>query len=249
MPRTLPFLLILAGLSACEATEADDTAADPTAAQNADYGATLADAGWADDMTVSLGDEALTLGDDGIPDHDVLEAYALMDGTTTGVSARAYSVEIPVTPVYSDSTTDTNMGTIGVAISGGVYFNPYEGDGTSIAVDNNFVVDGVPFLDTCNAHPLPDGADYHYHGVPYCITDEVDTDGAHSVLIGVLLDGFAVYGPQGEGGTAPTDLDECSGHTGATPEFPAGVYHYHLTETAPYSIDCYHGEVEVPSRP
>ena len=72
---------------------------------------------------------------------------------------------------------------------------------------------------------------------------------AHSTFIGLLLDGFAVYGPQGEGGSAPEDLDECSGHTGPTPEFPNGVYHYHLTESAPYSIPCYHGEVELSGPP
>ncbi len=29
------------------------------------------------------------------------------------------------------------------------------------------------------------------------------------------------------------DLDACNGRFGATPEFPAGIYHYHITETFP----------------
>lgn len=210
-----------------------------------DYGTTLANALWASDMDVSVSGDLLTLGDDGVPDHAVLEAYALADGSTVQVIESAYSVEIPTNPVFADAPTDTNMGSIGVAISGGVYFNPYEGGGASVAVDNNFDIDGVPFLDTCNGHPLPTGGDFHYHGVPYCITDEVDSAGEHSVIIGVLLDGYAVYGPQGEGGEAPSDLDECSGHDGATPEFPDGVYHYHFTEDSPYSIPCYSGEVDI----
>lgn len=30
------------------------------------------------------------------------------------------------------------------------------------------------------------------------------------------------------------DLDECNGRSGPTPEFPKGIYHYHLTDTFPY---------------
>jgi len=88
---------------------------------------------------------------------------------------------------------------------------------------------------------------YHYHGVPTCVTEKVDKEGQHSSLLGVLSDGFPVYGPQGDNGVKVTnaDLDKCSGHFGATPEFPNSIYHYHLTDDeAPYSIDCYHGEID-----
>lgn len=45
-------------------------------------------------------------------------------------------------------------------------------------------------------------------------------------------------------------LDACGGHVGPTPEFPEGIYHYHMTANeVPYSIDCYHGEVKVAARP
>ena len=30
------------------------------------------------------------------------------------------------------------------------------------------------------------------------------------------------------------DLDECNGRTGATPEFPGGIYHYHITAEFPF---------------
>ncbi len=30
------------------------------------------------------------------------------------------------------------------------------------------------------------------------------------------------------------DLDECNGRFGPTPEFPNGIYHYHVTDTFPY---------------
>ena len=224
-----------------DTTGGDTTGGDTTGAS---YAETLMAAGWAQDMVLSHSGDTLTIEDDGLPSHPVLEAYLLMDGSTTPVVANPYSMDIPTNPAKADSPTDTNMGAIGVAISGGIFFNPYEGGG-DVALDSNFETDGIPFLDTCSGHPLPDGGTYHYHGVPYCVTDDADTEGQHSVLIGVLLDGFAVYGPQGEGGVAPTDLDACSGHDGPTPEFPGGVYHYHTTGTAPYSIPCYTGEVTV----
>ena len=37
------------------------------------------------------------------------------------------------------------------------------------------------------------------------------------------------------------DLDECNGRTGVTPEFPAGTYHYFITDTFPYAQRCIKG--------
>jgi hypothetical protein len=51
----------------------------------------------------------------------------------------------------------------------------------------------------------------------------------------VLLDGYPVYGPV-ENGRELTSayLDAAHGHSTATKEFPAGIYHYHTTGDAPY---------------
>ena len=37
------------------------------------------------------------------------------------------------------------------------------------------------------------------------------------------------------------DLDECNGRSGVTPEFPAGTYHYYITEAFPYVQRCIKG--------
>lgn len=37
------------------------------------------------------------------------------------------------------------------------------------------------------------------------------------------------------------DLDECNGRQGVTPEYPEGIYHYHLTENFPYVPRCFRG--------
>lgn len=38
------------------------------------------------------------------------------------------------------------------------------------------------------------------------------------------------------------DLDECNGRFGVTPEFPAGIYHYHITKTYPFVQRCVLGQ-------
>lgn len=37
------------------------------------------------------------------------------------------------------------------------------------------------------------------------------------------------------------DLDECNGRSGVTPEFPAGIYHYVITDTFPFMGRCVKG--------
>jgi YHYH protein len=39
------------------------------------------------------------------------------------------------------------------------------------------------------------------------------------------------------------DLDECNGRTGVTPEFPAGIYHYFITDSFPYIQRCVKGQL------
>ncbi|MGB1253134.1 MAG: YHYH protein [Candidatus Promineifilaceae bacterium] len=189
-------------------------------------------ANWGDNVTVSVDGSYLVVQSNGIPDHNTGEFPA--PGIPNEITEQTVNLRIPLLPKLADTPTEANMGTIGAAISGAVFFNPYDSGGIYAI--------GAVVLDECNAHPSPTGQ-YHYHGVPYCITDAVDSAGQHSVLIGYALDGFAVYGAQDANGDAPTDLDACSGHFGPTPEFPDGVYHYHTTETAPYIMSCYSGVV------
>jgi hypothetical protein len=166
------------------------------------------------------------------------------------ITKMSLDVKIPINPVYSQTVTETSLGMIGVVVSGAQLFNDYEDPTRSfIAVNDNFAISGVSFLDSCNGHPLAvnaGGSNYHYHGVPYCITDKLDVAGKHSTILGFLKDGFPFYGQYGESGKKLTgaDLDECNGHTGPTPEFPSGIYHYHLkSDKSPYTPNCYHGAV------
>ena len=222
---------------------------------------------WGDNVTITINDGSFSFVSDGLPNHELPDQFLVpvegnnppFDGDniedefeiadTDGLIVESpLNVDITTTPEYSDEVTLTDLSTIGVMISGAPLFNDYEDMNREfVAVDDNISLDGVYFIDSCNGHPLASGDSYHYHGVPYCITDVVDVDESHSTMIGVLLDGFPIYGPQGADGVAMSnsDLDECSGHVEATTEFPDGIYHYHLTEdSAPYSIDCFHGVID-----
>ena len=202
---------------------------------------------WADNVTITITDDTVIFESDGLPAHEYLDQY-LGDGRdgkfiAGGVEAYAARFEIPLVPTLASSPTETGNGAIGVAISGAVFFDPYEGDGSdTVANDDNSVIDGIPFIDACGGHPLPNAISYHYRGVPFCITDAIDTPGEHSALIGYLFDGYPIYGPQDIGGEVPTDLDECMGHFGPTPEFPDWTYHYHVSEDANYISECLVGD-------
>lgn len=235
---------------------AGDAPADETAAPTLDVDvdaeelairtAVLESAQWSDSVTISVDGTTVSFQSDGLPSHEYLDTY-LGDGRdgkfiAGGVEAYDASFTFPLIPVLGDSATQTGNGAIGVAISGAVYFNPYEGDGSdTIANDDNTTIDGIPFIDACGGHPLPNAVSYHYHGIPFCITDAVDTEGEHSVLIGYLFDGYPIYGPQDVDGEEPTDLDECMGHVGPTPEFVEDTYHYHVSSQANYISECFSG--------
>lgn len=227
-------------------------------AQSADTVSNMAEiaenAAWSENVTISINEEeaTFTFESDGLP-ADIyggyLDAYVYKSRSGNGIAPPEvveHSIELPLIPLLNDAQefVTTNQGTIGVIISGAVLYNPFEGgnDTDVYANDDNFYIDGVPFIDSCGGHPAEAGrSTFHYHGIPYCVTDVVDVEGEHSVVIGYLFDGFPIYGPQGEDGEAPDDLNDCNAHFGATPEFPDGTWHYHLTDAIPYSIECYIG--------
>ncbi|MGL5862497.1 MAG: YHYH protein [Phycicoccus sp.] len=256
-------VLLIAGCGSSASSTSETTAIDSASASTSSASSTdeldarskaILGAGWSDNVSISIEGPTATFTSDGVPSHEVLDTY-LADGrdgkyVSGGVESYDATFTFPVVPTAADSPVATNNGVIGVAISGAVFFNPYEGNGTdTVANDDNTTIDGVPFIDACGGHPLPNSIEYHYHGIPFCITDEVDTPGEHSAVIGYLLDGYGIYGPQDVTGTEPADLDECMGHFGPTPEFPEGVYHYHVSSKANYISECFHGEVAASGRP
>lgn len=193
---------------------------------------------FASSVTVSIEGATVTLRTNDLPDHKSpywgassasYEApHAGMQVNPNLIASQNLTFRIPASPAAAAATSDTPMGPIGVSVNGVVLFNQYA------AMRQPLTAEIVSF-DRYNGHPSPSNQ-YHYHFEPVSITAS-----SRSRLIGVLLDGFPVYGPIESDGTAPSGLDACNGHTGATPEFASGIYHYHTTAAVPYISGCFRG--------
>jgi hypothetical protein len=181
-------------------------------------------------VTVDVTSQFLIIHSDGIPDHTTGDFPNPRNPNR--ILKQNYTFKIPLNAAPADHITKLPMGPIGVAINGVPFYNPYNAEGADAAKNEAF--------DDCCGHPDPQGR-YHYHIYPKCIhTSFVDKPGEHSPLIGFAFDGYAIYGPNGDGGKPPADLDECNGHSD-----PVRGYHYHVTNKFPYILGGYHGVVEV----
>ena len=88
-------------------------------------------------------------------------------------------------------------------------------EGPNVPLDN-----AVGGLDYNGAHTGPQS--YHYHLEPKAWSDD---DGN---LIGIMADGFFLYGRRDHDGNYPTDLDASGGHTSTTQHTNEAEYHYHI---------------------
>lgn len=186
-------------------------------------------------VTMSGGMAVVTTQD--LPDHNspywgtghakYEAAHAGMVVNPGRIAEQNLVFRIPTTPARA-TASDTPMGPMGVATNGVPLYNQY-------AAGRQPLTGEIISFDRYNGHPQQQNQ-YHYHFEPLWLTRN-----ARAVLIGILLDGFPVYGPQDSGGATPGNLDSCNGHVGQTPEVPGGVYHYHATTAVPYLAGCYAG--------
>ncbi|HVV88177.1 MAG TPA: YHYH protein [Kofleriaceae bacterium] len=254
---------LAAGLLGCGDNAGD--AADTTQAVHA--------TAWSPTITISYGDGSFRFQSNGIPDHALEAEYIMPDDLTpcvphptadcshvepreTAIQPNSLDYTIPMAPRLVGDTFSLPFGPMGVLISGAPVYNPYEGDGTTVAMNANFTLldaqgHPVAFMDTCNGHPSPHPAEqYHYHGLPGCVTARVDQANGPSHIIGFAFDGFPVYGDRDADGRPvdPAALDECNGIDSPTPEFPAGIYHYVMLDVATRqsTIRCLHGHLDLP---
>jgi hypothetical protein len=99
------------------------------------------------------------------------------------------------------------------------FYNQYAGP------NNQALTNEINSFDQFLGHPQNSGQ-YHYHVEPTYLTGLQGSD----AFLGLLADGFPVYGPVENGQTITnSDLDAYHGHTSATVDFPNGIYHYHVT--------------------
>lgn len=146
--------------------------------------------------------------------HACYQAWADGDPNPNTIVARDRAIDIPRAPV--EGQTNMGGGIVGVAVNGVPIFADFAAPGDDIFAE-------VATFDRCSAHPAPGGT-YHYHGEPLAITSD------DARLVGVMRDGYPVYGRRDADGSLPT-LDAHGGHTSVTADSDGlAVYHYHLNE-------------------
>ena len=140
------------------------------------------------------------------------------------ISPQNITLTMTLKPKKSNGNNPSQLGPIGISRNGVVFYNQYAGP------NNQPLTNEINSFDQWLGHPQQFGQ-YHYHQEPLYLTEEFGED----VFLGLLSDGFPVYGPF-ENGTilGSLDLDEYHGHIGVTSDFPDGIYHYHITADDPY---------------
>lgn len=228
-------LLVLALFSSCnddDEVTTDDTDDDttttevtPTAAFD-DFNSSA--------VTVSFSGDEITITSTGLPNHtspywDETEALYIDPVVATAermsvgiITEQSYTLTVPTNPEIASSSTETGLGAIGISVTGAPIYNDQESANSSLD-------DGVASgMDYAGGHIGPSG--YHYHLESSDVTENTVLSVDDDALIGIMSDGFLIYGRKcNSTGTYPTDLDESGGHTHATQHSDGeAFYHYHV---------------------
>lgn len=232
-------VLVLVVVAACGGSSASPTTPSAVAeasSTTSTVGLPVAFTQFTPDVQVSLEGDVVVLRADGVPSHSS-PYFATTDPryeAYTGSNPRFFlnpnrireqmlTLRIPAAPQEAQAHEPTPLGPIGLAVNGVAIFNQYAGPGRPLTEE-------IDTFDQYNGHPQQTGL-YHYHVEPLYLTL---TAGGRS-LVGFLLDGFPVYGPEENGRRVTSgDLDQFHGHVGSTPEYPGGIYHYHITGDDPF---------------
>ncbi|MCR9143891.1 MAG: YHYH protein [bacterium] len=160
------------------------------------------------------------------------------------IGSQNYTYTIPATPtVNGGAKTSTSVGSIGITVNGLAVFSNAAAPGDTLANE-------VTTFDNFNGHPQ-EMSIYHHHINPANIATQNDAN-----LIGIAIDGYAIYGLLCDQGTTSTAddaapgtgtpaLDVRHGHTANTIH-QTGVYHYHYALDGTATINTlmgsnYHG--------
>ena len=186
-----------------------------------------------DAVTITFDGDEITIVSNGLPNHTtpywesgaslyIDPVIADADRMSPGViSERSYTVTLPAAPEWAATTSSTGLGAIGIAVTGAPIFNDQEGPNIQLSAT---VASG---FDYAGGHMGPTG--YHYHLESSDVEENTILSQDDDKLVGILQDGFLLYGRKEMDGSYPADLDESGGHFGVTPHSDGEeVYHYHI---------------------
>jgi hypothetical protein len=210
--------LCLLSLAACD--KGEDPEADVTGALNAAFAEFDTD-----NTDIYLDGSNVVIETNGLPNHTSPywgAGNALYVAPQSGFAATpslisnfdgSATLTVSANPQKASKSTATSLGSIGIAVSGAAIFNDQEGNGA--------LSGAAASLDYSGAHIGP--GVYHYHTEPEAWSKDDDK------LIGIIADGFFVYGRKcNSTDTYPTDLDASGGHTSTTQHSTDALYHYHI---------------------
>jgi len=196
----------------------------------------------------------------GIADHN---SWALTGRNSATVETNS-AFRVPRVPELLPlaDAVDAPQGPLGFAINGVAIFGPYN----SKCCDATFAE--IQSMDYCLGHPSPNDA-YHYHYYPKSTSGYQGclascSAGETSGIIGIMKDGFPLYGPmqyysasEGKMYLDPancndcvlmqlnnSEVDECGGIEVADGDATIGnVYRYISTGLFPYGVQCFRGDL------
>ena len=223
-------------LSACEQPTgyvADNTDMDDTGAISSEGSTPLSafDEFNSDAVTVSFDEGQITIESNGLPNHtspyweETSELYIeqiVGDHTTPGrIRSNSMTLTVPTSPEKAATTSATGLGAIGIAVTGAAIFNDQERANEPLDVNT------AGGFDYAGGHVGPSG--YHYHIESSDLVENTTLSHDDEDLIGIMADGFLLYGRKEMDGSYPTDLDESGGHYGPTQHSNGeSFYHYHI---------------------
>ena len=232
MKRLLCLAPLLCAIPVPEVVQAHDGQCEAVSAS-------VADAGFAESVTVTCTDTHAILQSDTYPDHELMTGIV---GTNEQVPVPAdYPAPILLDPVLGTQPL-TRDAALGVAVNGVPIYDYTAGGEMSEADLAHHQAQHDTFqtgqLDVCGGH-AGRGDDYHYHMAPVCMIAQMENAGPDSI-IGWAFDGYPIYGDLNPDGSEIPDgaLDVCNGQ----PDDVFG-YRYHTSEDTPYIVQCLMGEV------
>lgn len=234
---SIAFYVLLNLIVSCDSSNSEEESfIDPETSTEYDISAILSKFDGIEAVSYAVSGNVVTFTTTDLPNHSspywptsnpLYEAYngdnPDWNQNPGSIGEQNITFTITLNPKEASSKTSTPLGPIGISRNGVVFFNQYAGP------DNQPLAGEINSFDQWLGHPAM--TQYHYHVEPKFLTSEFGDE----AFLGLLSDGFPVYGPFENGSKVTNDdLDEYHGHTSATEDFPQGIYHYHITDEDPY---------------